>query len=100
MLALYLQSIKFCDWYLGSMIVFCALCVGAIGQIRESVHVKLSVLENKAMHKLADQECQPPVRPNLAAPTWASAQISHCSRHSYALPVVSGERGAYSARSQ
>ena len=65
---------KFRDRYLGSLFVFCALCIGAIGLIRESVHVKLSVLDAKAVHQLADQPCNPTVRPNLAAPTWISAE--------------------------
>ena len=65
---------KFRDRYLGSPFVFCALCVGAIGLIRESVYVKLSVLDAEAVHQLADQPCNPTVRPNLAAPTWISAE--------------------------
>ena len=65
---------RFRDRYFGSLFVFCALCIGAIGLIRESVHVKLSVLDTKAMHRLADQECNPAARPNLAAPTWISAE--------------------------
>ena len=44
---------KFRDRYLGSLFVFSALCVGAIGLIRKSDHVKLSVLDAKAMHQLA-----------------------------------------------
>ena len=41
---------------------------------RDAVHVKLSVLDAKTVHQLADQPCNPTVRPNLAAPTWISAE--------------------------